>query len=285
MKKSAYLIIAHDNFRVLESLIEALDDSRNDIYVHIDKKVTIIPELRCDHAQLRILTNRIDVRWGSYSQIACEYLLFEAVLDADQPYQRVNLISGTHFPLRSQDEIFDFYDTVGDKQLLSYLYTNSYEINFKLGYYHFFLNNFRFGSSWKRTLSQKLWQASLKLQKIFNIRRKLLPVTIKANNWVSITQDAMEYIVSQKSHIEERFKNTFCGDEYFIPYLLENNKDFIIQEEPLLLYNDFEGGSNPKELTQDDFSTLIDSGCLFGRKFSDRNSDLIHDIISIINKR
>lgn len=38
MKKHAYLIIEHkDNF-VLETLIELLDDSRNDIFIHIDKK-------------------------------------------------------------------------------------------------------------------------------------------------------------------------------------------------------------------------------------------------------
>lgn len=42
MKKHAYLIIEHkDNF-VLETLIELLDDSRNDIFIHIDKKLKIL---------------------------------------------------------------------------------------------------------------------------------------------------------------------------------------------------------------------------------------------------
>ena len=38
MNKHAYLIIAHDNFYTLEKLIKSIDDSRNDIYIHIDKK-------------------------------------------------------------------------------------------------------------------------------------------------------------------------------------------------------------------------------------------------------
>ena len=39
MEKHAYLIIAHNNFYILEKLLRLLDDERNDIYIHIDKKV------------------------------------------------------------------------------------------------------------------------------------------------------------------------------------------------------------------------------------------------------
>lgn len=43
----AYLIIAHNEFEVLTKLIGLLDDNRNDIYVHIDKKVEKVPALTC----------------------------------------------------------------------------------------------------------------------------------------------------------------------------------------------------------------------------------------------
>ena len=36
--KHAYMIIAHTNFQQLQTLIDLLDDERNDIYLHIDKK-------------------------------------------------------------------------------------------------------------------------------------------------------------------------------------------------------------------------------------------------------
>lgn len=39
MQKHAYLIIAHNNWYVLEKLIRLIDDERNDIYLHIDIKV------------------------------------------------------------------------------------------------------------------------------------------------------------------------------------------------------------------------------------------------------
>ena len=37
-KKHAYLIIAHNNWKQLSLLLSVLDDERNDIYIHIDKK-------------------------------------------------------------------------------------------------------------------------------------------------------------------------------------------------------------------------------------------------------
>jgi hypothetical protein len=39
--KHAYLIIAHNEFKVLKKLVEALDDERSDIFIHWDKKLRI----------------------------------------------------------------------------------------------------------------------------------------------------------------------------------------------------------------------------------------------------
>lgn len=38
MIKHAYLIIAHNDYPVLEALLSMLDDERNDIYLYIDKR-------------------------------------------------------------------------------------------------------------------------------------------------------------------------------------------------------------------------------------------------------
>ena len=36
--KHAYLIIAHNEFEIQKRLIQALDDERNDIYIHFDTR-------------------------------------------------------------------------------------------------------------------------------------------------------------------------------------------------------------------------------------------------------
>lgn len=75
--KHAYLILAHSDFEILERLLRAIDDERNDIYIHFDRKVTRCPECRISHAGLIILAERIDVRWGDVSVVRAEYALFD----------------------------------------------------------------------------------------------------------------------------------------------------------------------------------------------------------------
>ena len=35
--RHAYLIICYNNFKILQMLLSAIDDDRNDIYIHVDK--------------------------------------------------------------------------------------------------------------------------------------------------------------------------------------------------------------------------------------------------------
>ena len=41
MDKHAYLIMAYNQFYILEKLLQLIDDERNDIFIHIDEKVEI----------------------------------------------------------------------------------------------------------------------------------------------------------------------------------------------------------------------------------------------------
>ena len=85
MKKHAYLIMAHTQPELLKKLLERLDDERNDIYLHIDSKAkdypisdiaAVLKKSKC------IVTERTDVKWGSYSQIHCEMVLLKEAVCA-----------------------------------------------------------------------------------------------------------------------------------------------------------------------------------------------------------
>ena len=47
MDKHAYCIMAHGGWEQLQMLVNALDDERNDIYLHIDKKALSSYEEQC----------------------------------------------------------------------------------------------------------------------------------------------------------------------------------------------------------------------------------------------
>ena len=46
MGKHAYLIMCHNNLEVLKTLVSLLDDSRNDIYIHIDRKSRLEAQIK-----------------------------------------------------------------------------------------------------------------------------------------------------------------------------------------------------------------------------------------------
>ncbi|WP_118195446.1 beta-1,6-N-acetylglucosaminyltransferase [Albibacterium indicum] len=278
-EKHAYLIIAHHEFGILQKLIGLLDDARNDIYVHIDKKVKNLPSLQCAESKLYILEDRIDVRWGHVSQIESEYALFEAAYNAKQLYDRYHLISGVHLPLKNQNDIHDFFNKNKDKELLSFLYTNNYEMNFKLNRSHYFLKNYRADNALMRRIAQLLWHLSLKAQSVLGIKKNNLKIDVKANNWVSLTHLAIVRIINEKDNVLKLFRRTFCGDEFFVPYVLEADLDkFEIRNEQRLLFNEFVG-STPRVLTDADYNFLINSEYLFARKFSSSDMVVVNKIV------
>lgn len=62
--KHAYLIMAHNRPEMLKRLVDALDDERNDIFIHFDKKWKNVPVLATTKAKLYQLPHRQNVRRG-----------------------------------------------------------------------------------------------------------------------------------------------------------------------------------------------------------------------------
>lgn len=78
MLKHAYLVMAHNNFYVLETLLHLLDDERNTIYLHIDKKTKGVDTEALQKIPQKAklyLVKRRKVNWGGFSQIQCELAL------------------------------------------------------------------------------------------------------------------------------------------------------------------------------------------------------------------
>ena len=82
MKKHAYLILVHNEPSIFETLISLLDDERNDIFVHVDKKtdITQFQKIQSHYSNLIFIQERIDVRWGDISMMQAEMNLFKGAL-------------------------------------------------------------------------------------------------------------------------------------------------------------------------------------------------------------
>lgn len=136
--KHAYCIMAHGNWKQLQMLVNVIGDGRNDIYLHIDAK-SLDDYNKSGGVKTKfsglILTESIDVRWSDISQVDAELLLFKHVIRSGKGYNRIHLISGSDFPLKSQDELHKmFYND--DREYISFG-KDVHLMYRRLKYYHF----------------------------------------------------------------------------------------------------------------------------------------------------
>jgi Core-2/I-Branching enzyme. len=107
--KHAYLILAHNEFEILQKLITAIDDKRNDIFIHFDAKVKDLPKIEISFSNLYVLSNRINVCWGDVTVVEAELELFKMAMQVGD-YEYFHLLSGVDMPLKSQDYIHNFFE-------------------------------------------------------------------------------------------------------------------------------------------------------------------------------
>lgn len=275
--KFAFLILAHNEFEVLQHLVNALDDPRNDIYIHYDKKVGNLPRITTKNSGLFVCEERIDVRWGDVSMLEAEYALWKLAYSRGK-YSYYHLISGVHFPLKSQCELHHFFESLGDKNVLMGMEVSYGEIDSKIKKYNFFIKNFVVPNKFIRFLSQHAWRILIRFQKILGISRNRPLQYKKASVWVSLTEDGIAHMLSVERNMLKEYKYTFCGDEFFVASELWNsplrNKMFFYDK---MLKCDFVR-ANCRVYTTADLEMLLSSDCLFARKFSSMDLSVVKEL-------
>jgi len=267
--KFAYLILAHDNFKQLQRLLGMLDDSRNDIFVHIDGKVRQLPALKTAKANLYFLDNRVDVRWGTYSQIQAHFELYRESHRMG-PYDFYHLIAGTTLPLKSQDFLHAFFDGFRGASLFRIWPEDAGEIDFKLRRIHFWTRNFQSGNKGARWLTQHFWTANMFVQKKLGVRINRTETFCKSDCWASLSESAVCYLLMHEKDIQKKYRHTFAGDEFYLVSELKKDPGLTVVDCSKLLYVEFvEGQDHPADLTKEEFVRLQESDFLFARKFSD----------------
>lgn len=277
----AYLIMAHDNLHVLNILLEMIDDERNHIYFHLDKKSSIDLDdiYKVKKAKFIPIINRIKVYWGNYTQIQLELALFEEAYN-NGPYLYYHLLSGVDLPIKTQDYIHSFFKDNNGKEFVGFAQgiNNEQDCSRKIKRLHFLTEWQRTNNIFKRIMMSSIVKY---LELIVNSIYKNNDSYIykKGANWVSITNDCCNYILQQKAFIKKHFRYSICGDEIFLQSLIFNSpfyhRCYSIKDEyeGCMRAIDWTRGS-PYEWQESDFDELIYSNKLFARKITDSNIDL-----------
>lgn len=283
----AYLIMAHHRFDILKLLLEDLDDERNDIFLHIDRKskdfkADSIKSAVCK-AKL-ILVDRIPVFWGDFSQILCELqLLKTAVRHGYHDYY--HLMAGVEFPIKTQNHIYSFFEKYKGYEFVGY--DNKASFNDRIRYYYFFQKYRRCKE--KNWIEQHLYDWGGKfldkqMQRGVNrIRYHEAEYKKGYANW-SITHELACYIVSQERRIKRKYSYTLCADEVFLHTLVYNSSfyDKVYDKEDeyhsVMRLTTWEDKRN--QLHMDDLPMILKSDRLFARKFDSEDAvEIINQII------
>ena len=293
MKKHAYMIIAHTDLEMLGRLIHALDYPLNDLYIHIDKKVynpELLEKFVTVHSNLSIISS-VDIRWGTYSVVECELLLLKTAIQKNYSY--FHLLSGMDYPLKSCEEIYTFFEKSGKEFIHFSEERISNENMERILFRH--VNLGRFKTS-KYKIVNKYYFVSdtlcCKLQRILRLQKPLLFKEYqKGSQWFSITKGLAEYIINNFEIVKNAFENTYIPDELFLQTLVINSnwKEHLYDKSrdnsnnQNMRYIDWTRG-NPYVFKKEDFNELVESDCMFARKFSTEIDSAILDMLDFKNK-
>lgn len=299
MDKHAYLIMAHNQFDLLEVLLKLLDDSRNDIYLHIDKKVKEFDFLYfknlCKKSRLFFLP-RLSIKWGDYNQVKCELSALEFALEnckGETDYSYFHWLSGVDLPIKTQDEIHSFFTSNAGKEFVHFdREVIEPELLDRMRYYQFFRN--------KRPDGKMHFPDFLQA-----VQRKLGIDRTKKYDWIiqkgsafwSITKEMAEIVVTRKKTIKKMFSHTLCGDEQFMQTMVINSTrkdclfrtvfddDIIYSSMRMIDWDKGKGNGSPWTFTESDYQRLIQSDALFARKFNIiTNPQIVYMINEYITK-
>lgn len=291
MKKHAYLVIAHKDDLTFRTLLQMLDDVRNDIYIHMDSKNRYYD---CSKTERLIWHSgvyhvaRTSVTWGGYSQINAELTLLQEAT-AHGKYAYYHLLSGEDLPIKSQDQIYRFFEEHDGKEFLRFE-KETFSCQNRVKYYYLFQE--KLGRANRFSIYKLLNKTSLIIQKLVGVDRTKGIQFQKGTNWFSITDGFARYICDRREYVEKTFRNTVCGDEVFVQTLLHNSDfrknlyhpQYDNSLDAIMRLIDWNRG-NPYVFRETDIAEIKASPMLWARKFDCRiDSNIIMKVAATFLK-
>lgn len=243
------------------------------ILIHVDQKSELLPfwDEFSNFTQVQFIQNRINVLWGSYSQIEATLELLKTAQDYN--YKYFTLLSGDDIPLQNISKFHHYLEENAYEYLdLDKNPDCKIEPRIKFKYDNAFFNKHRTPQEQRRCKWQrKLFKLGFKRNDL-----KSLPKLYKGSQWFTLSHHAINYIfqyLELHPNYIIPFKTSLCGDELFFHTILFNSELFTQiktknrMSESYIRYIDWDNGPDfPRTLSEVDFDQMKASGMFFARK-------------------
>ena len=295
MKRHAYLILAHCRFGQLRKLVMLLDDPRNDIFIHVDRKAAFDPagwDSLCRHSRLTFIKDRIKVSWGGVSIMRSELALLREATQAGK-YDYYHLLSGMDLPIKDQDTIHRFFDANSGKEFLNFWKFKSTTAS-RFNYYTLFPEG---AGHFATNLLNNIFKG-LQMAVGYRINRD---VDFRfASQWFSITDNLARYVLTREDWLEKVFRHTNTCDEIFLAtlvwnspfrdslYIKDETEAHIVNESNMRFIDWTRGESirHPWTFRAGDWDLLMSVPHFWARKFDENvDNEIIERIFAALGPR
>lgn len=281
--------MAHKNPGQLHRLIDRLNDGTSEFFIHIDKTAELFQfKLAKEFDNIVHFFERVDSKWGGFGSVQASLNGLEAVKNSQKKFDRILLLSGQDYPIKSNEYINNFFKNSLYSVFMEYSPIPNYKKwpgSDRGGWYR--VDKFYIGLKWYELFCSKF----LNLQSTYipflkrKIPNKMKPYT--GSQWWSVDMYALNYILNyDQDHPRYRsfHKYTFVPDELYVQMIIanstdekltksieNNNKQFMIWEKP--------GSTHPNILGKTNLNDILSSDDLFARKFDEKADAEILDLI------
>jgi hypothetical protein len=270
--------MAHKGPQQIERFIKKYKGLPFDFYLHIDKKIKLKPfEYLADLPQVYFITDRVHVRWASYSYIVAVLHSLKQVLGNQEQYDFISFMSGQDYPIKPVKDFYHIIEKNPGKNFICYDEGDewwSHAIS-RISKYHF--TNFGFRGRYR---IQFFLNALLPVRK-FPLPYKLYggPRAMCMTLSSECALYVLEFIESNKK-LRGFIRFTWGPDEFIIPTIIMNSKFKETVVNNNFYYIDWsKGGVNPKTLLTEDYPLLLSSDKMLARKFDMKEDAVILDML------
>jgi hypothetical protein len=212
----------------------------------------------------------------------------KAVKKSPKKFDRILLLSGQDYPIKSNDYINRFFETSPHSDFINYFPIPNYKKwpgSDRGGWYR--VDKYYFGNKWYQFFCSK----SLNLLSTYlpflrrKIPNKMDPYA--GQTWWNLDMYALDYILAyHEKHPEylDFHRNTFVADELYMQMIIGNSKDEkllarIENSEKRFTIWEKADSAHPKILRKTDLEAIMASDDLFARKFDENIDSEIMDLI------
>ncbi len=289
-----FLILTHFPPEKIYHQVSRLQAPNRYFYIHFDKKMAIdnddaFYKKLLSQENVTILTNRIDVQWGSLKIIDATLALIKEAL-SNKTIDYLHLFSGECLPVKSAKYIDDYFIKHQGTEFMDRFVMPEKAPNHSITYDR--INKYHL-HDYFNPRSPKINDVVIKhVNSIFRKLQKIarpaglyrrypegFPTLYAGSQWWSLSYAACSYIIDyvhQHPEFYRRFRHTQATDEFFFQTIMMNGpfKEKVVNES--LRFISFNNAiSSPNALTMEYLPDIADENKLFGRKFTDASKELL----------